>query len=677
MAALDALLFDRADQRLDVVGSIDLPASFLTDYTDETKYERLLEDEVGELIGSTATDGEFTTTTNFQSTSVDFTTVGIKAGDVLWVRDATTTANETAYKIEAVVDANNITVSPAANTAEAGITFSLHEPYSLEHDINYERHDRHQIKGTTSYKDPVPTYTDPTNTGTPKDANLTNIAGNTLDAHLDSLCREADIKLRTTINGSDGSVTASSDTFTTTDFHFISDDVDSFVSVVDGTATGATGVYRISAVTDGQTLTLNGLNPTGTGTVTWTLLSDVKSFASARQHADSIDNRGIPLADSGALDETNYDATFVGLLNADQFAAVTDLNGDRIYGRIYGDELHPSETAATDGVRFAIQLLTGVNNGTATDADWGPILSGRSGSAATIAGGDKVISGLTNVSEQDRGRFISVWGVGTDGFQGYYEIDTVDTVNDTVTVVRGSVFSGADPNNGAIEWAITDQEYTHDITGQYADIVLMNEMGKADRRKKFTSGVIGDAEINRKIHDIFEFLGSSDGEESPVLTNTGNYFIFSQNATGDVGIVDPNDTDVEELLNAINREIGDRDFDAVAIDNPLNGCSGEDITSILLKLGNAIAATSIVRTIERLTGGEVAEDTAHTLPGGITYTLDGTDNGRNLWVAWRKLMRVPGPNTFSGNDYEETSTTSITPYEKIKQNDVIQYWILQ
>ena len=74
---------------------------------------------------------------------------------------------------------------------------------------------------------------------------------------------------------------------------------------------------------------------------------------------------------------------------------------------------------------------------------------------------------------------------------------------------------------------------------------------------------------------------------------------------------------------------------------------------------------------------DVAKNVAHALPGGNTYTLDGTDNGLNMWVVWRKLFRDPGPNTTQSNDYDETSTTSITPYEKLKDGDSINYMILQ
>jgi hypothetical protein len=46
-----------------------------------------------------------------------------------------------------------------------------------------------------------------------------------------------------------------------------------------------------------------------------------------------------------------------------------------------------------------------------------------------------------------------------------------------------------------------------------------------------------------------------------------------------------------------------------------------------------------------------------------------------MWVFWRKLLRDPGPNTTLSNDYTETSTTQITPYELIKAGDSINYMI--
>jgi hypothetical protein len=47
-----------------------------------------------------------------------------------------------------------------------------------------------------------------------------------------------------------------------------------------------------------------------------------------------------------------------------------------------------------------------------------------------------------------------------------------------------------------------------------------------------------------------------------------------------------------------------------------------------------------------------------------------------MYVFWRGLLRDPGA-VVDGDDYDETSTTQITPYTKIKSGDHISYLILQ
>jgi hypothetical protein len=96
----------------------------------------------------------------------------------------------------------------------------------------------------------------------------------------------------------------------------------------------------------------------------------------------------------------------------------------------------------------------------------------------------------------------------------------------------------------------------------------------------------------------------------------------------------------------------------------------------LQELADAITAGSvnITRIIERLSSN-ISAGTEHTIPGGNSYTIDATDNGQYLWVFWRGLLRDPGL-VANGDDYEETSTTSITPYYKIKNKDHINYFII-
>jgi hypothetical protein len=173
---------------------------------------------------------------------------------------------------------------------------------------------------------------------------------------------------------------------------------------------------------------------------------------------------------------------------------------------------------------------------------------------------------------------------------------------------------------------------------------------------------VPDAALTQDIGEIREFIGAADGETSPTLTNTGANYVWSD-------LPNPSDTSVEECLNELNEQIGDRNYTGLFL------TSGQTITASLQALSNAIAGSSVTRVIERLTSA-IPKQTAHTLPGGNTYTLDGTNNGVNLWVFWRKLLRDPG-SVANDDDYAETSTTQITPFELVRAGDHINYFILQ
>ena len=100
---------------------------------------------------------------------------------------------------------------------------------------------------------------------------------------------------------------------------------------------------------------------------------------------------------------------------------------------------------------------------------------------------------------------------------------------------------------------------------------------------------------------------------------------------------------------------------------------GYSISQNLQALADAISVSSILRYIERLVA-DVPANTVHTLPAGLTYTLDPTNNGQYMFVFTRGVLRDPGP--ISGcNDYTETSTNSVTFYNRVKAGDHINYMI--
>lgn len=230
-------------------------------------------------------------------------------------------------------------------------------------------------------------------------------------------------------------------------------------------------------------------------------------------------------------------------------------------------------------------------------------------------------------------------------------------------------------------------------------------------------GILTDAQLSGDINNILSVLGTTNVDTSlnGLISNLTQYFPFYYlNATPTVA----------EALNILNQQIGNTTFtgptflvngDTVTQNlqfissntGPNIGYTGGNITdgytftqsiqylnetigyygnftggvlqdgySIsqnLQQLANSIANSTVTRTIERLVA-DVPANTDHTLPGGLTYQLDGTNNGQYMFVFTRGILRDPGPAS-GNNDYLETSTTQIKFYTKVKSGDHINYLI--
>jgi hypothetical protein len=190
----------------------------------------------------------------------------------------------------------------------------------------------------------------------------------------------------------------------------------------------------------------------------------------------------------------------------------------------------------------------------------------------------------------------------------------------------------------------------------------LDQLDKNAFRSVPALGILTDAALTNKINDLAHVVGDNlDGitNLNGVLTNTAAYYPF-------FNLPDATPT-VVEALNALNTEIGDRTYTGSILIN------GQTIAASLQALSTAMSGTQVVRTIERL-NADILANTAHTLPGGLTYALDGTGNGRNLWIFTRGVLRDPGLVS-AGNDYAETSSSSITFYNRLKSGDHINYFI--
>jgi len=239
---------------------------------------------------------------------------------------------------------------------------------------------------------------------------------------------------------------------------------------------------------------------------------------------------------------------------------------------------------------------------------------------------------------------------------------TTGTSPDSVEIEFRSVSKDADIS--------TSRPYTWEA-GQPSTIsVFYGYRERADQltetafRTVLTNGIVGDADLRKDVIDIRTVIGVPDDTTNLVnqLTNQTNYYPFSDLPDATPSVV--------EALNTLNEQIGVRDYTGSILTDGLT------ITASLQELANAISAGAqvVTRVIERLTS-TATKNTPHTLPGGNSYTLDATDNGLYLWIFWRGVLRHPGA-VVDGNDYDETSTTSITPYTDIKTDNIIDYFLV-
>jgi hypothetical protein len=264
---------------------------------------------------------------------------------------------------------------------------------------------------------------------------------------------------------------------------------------------------------------------------------------------------------------------------------------------------------------------------------------------------------------EDVGRYITLYGCGVDTNAGHFKI-TVVTSATQVTVDRTGNFAA----DSGIDWKVSKHPGTFDFYN--GDRYVNNALAETWARTTLVGGIQTDAQLAQEIADLREFSGADLLQTAPNLgPNTGADFVWSD-------LPNPSDSNVEEALNMLNQQIGDRQYTGAIL------ADGDTITASLQDLADAISGSTIVRTIERRVAA-VPKNTVHDMPAGIAYTVDGTFNGINMFVFWRKQLRDPG-SVANGDDYQEVSGAGgaggagqIKPYERIEAGDHINYLVLQ
>ncbi len=220
-------------------------------------------------------------------------------------------------------------------------------------------------------------------------------------------------------------------------------------------------------------------------------------------------------------------------------------------------------------------------------------------------------------------------------------------------VTKGAALS----TSTAYTWE-AGQPTTIDLYYGYRD--RLDNLAETALRTVLTNGIVGDADLASDISDVRSTMGTADNTMNlgTYLTNTTSNYVFSTVGASPT---------VVSALNALNGGVGARNYTGTIL------TSGQSISASLQALANAASAAGIVRTIERVSS-DINAGAAHTIPGGQLYVLDSANNGLNMWVFVRGLLQDPGPIA-AGNNYEETSTTSVTFYTKVRANDHISYMI--
>jgi hypothetical protein len=382
------------------------------------------------------------------------------------------------------------------------------------------------------------------------------------------------------------------------------------------------------------------------------------------KHSDSSDTTGIPCFDAAPF-TSDWTSCFVQVVDEDTGNELEVLagpqKGQRIFGQTYGG-------ASTSPNSVEVRWYScSVSENIATSSTvyaWekGAATAKTGTTAVTVvagANGAMALTGLTagGFVAGDVESWLTLSGLANGANNGSFVIISVQS-GTAVTVQNHAAIS--EGPTAAVTWTNFLKTQPTVVNLVYGFNQRLDQLDQNAWRFPMVGGLVSDADLRQDIIDLQSTGGWADGttDLSTYLTNTGSFYIFST-LPGGAG-----DT-VVAALNALNAQIGIRDYTGPYLTD------GQTITASLQALSDAINTATVVRTIERL-AADINANTAHTLPGGLTYALDGTNNGKYLFLFWRGLLRDPG-TVANGDDYQETSTTQFTPYSKIKSSDHITY----
>jgi hypothetical protein len=524
-------------------------------------------------------------------------------GNYIEISGAATLANNGTFLITEYVGATSVKYANAAGVAadanNPAIKWIQRLPYSLNDDLDFARSDREYIKGV-AYDQPLPSYTRPTLTSVNIPANLSNIAGKTLDAFARSVSRGK------------------------------------FNWAVEPTLTD---IYAVGVL----------------------------------KHSDASNETGVPCFDAAPW-VGDYNTCYVEVVDSTTGNELEVLAGPQKGEKIFGLTKAGTSTSPNSVEVFWYSCPNGGNVSTSSTAyTWekGAATAKTGTTAVTVVAGANGASALTGLTAGgfvagDVGTWLVVSGMTNPTNNGTFVIISVQGLT-AVTVQNHAAIS--EGPTAAVTWTQYAKTQPTFVNLTYGYNQRLDQLDQNAFRFPMVSGLVGDADLRQDIIDIQSTGGWADGttDLSGSLTNLiANWVFFT--LPGGAG-----DT-VVAALNALNAQIGDRTYTPSL---PTPGAiltDGQTIAASLQALQVAISASNVTRYIERRVTS-VPANTYHLLPGGATYTLDGTNNGLGLWVFWRGVLRDPG-TVVNGDDYAETDATHITNYSLINAKDHINYFVL-
>ncbi len=570
-------------------------------------------------------------------------------GHFLQLSGFTNPLNNGTFLIVVYTSATAVSIANAnAASTDTGSLWVERCAYSLNDDLDFERTDRSAIKGVP-YDQPVPTYIRPDLNEVPIPKNLSNIYS--LDAkvlNVNQIFYQQSLTSTTALSGT-FSVTNGLATVTAS----TSQTVLSPGSAI--TFADLSGViYYVQSITAGTAIVLTSVYLGTTNAAIAAVLDTayvVSTSAGALPHANIANLCAIPCFDTAPY-VGDFLSCFVGVVNYTTDDGMYVLGGTALPGTFAVTNGSPDVTASISQTGYLVAGNKIQFTSDTLDVQYTILSVSVSGTAivltANYTGTTFGSTKATNTTNEGN----KIFGVSTNGNS---------TSPNSIQVNFYSVPIGGNVSTQSVPYLWeTAQPTTINLIygkGERGDLLDVNCL-----RTTPALGLVSDAFLQQEINNILNQLGTTfpDTNISGQLTNTGGDYPFSY-LSGGAG-----DT-VISALNVLNQQIGNDTYSG----SILGSYSGQTITYLLQTLANAIAATTVTRTIERLSSA-VPANTAHTLPGGLTYNLDGTNNGKYFWVVWRGIWRDPG-TVANGDDYQETDPMHITPYSKIPAGDHITY----